>query len=77
MPEQYEQSSQRLLRPADAARYLSLSMSTLAKMRGRGDGPVFLKLGHRIVVYKISDLSEWLETRKRTSTAHHESLEVL
>lgn len=58
-----------LLRAPDAAAYLGLSGSTLAKMRLRGDGPVYAKAGHRIVVYDRADLDEWLAGRKRRSTS--------
>ncbi len=57
------------LRPPAAAEYLGLSASTLAKMRLRGDGPIFSKAGPRIVVYDLADLESWLTARKRTSTS--------
>jgi hypothetical protein len=37
-------------------------------MRTRGGGPVFVKLGRR-VVYRREDLDHWLEERRRTSTS--------
>lgn len=57
------------LRPPAAASYLSLSSSTLAKMRLRGDGPPYSKAGPRIVLYDLADLDEWLTARKRSSTS--------
>jgi len=60
---------QRKLRAPEAAEYLGLSASTLAKMRLRGDGPPFLKAGRRIVLYDRSDLEAWLDTRRRHSTS--------
>lgn len=60
--------NQNLLRPVQAASYLGLSMSTLAKMRMRGDGPPFLKLSRRVVVYRLADLNAWLESSIRVST---------
>ena len=48
------------LRPKQAARYLGVSESVLAKMRMRAEGPPFLKLGKRVVLYRRSDLDEWL-----------------
>ena len=59
----------RKLRAPEAAALLGLSPSTLAKMRLRGDGPAFLKVGRRAVVYDPADLEEWLATRRRTSTS--------
>ena len=57
------------LRPPAAAEYLGLSASTLAKMRLRGDGPIYSKAGPRVVVYDLADLEFWLAARKRTSTS--------
>ncbi len=51
-----------------AARHLGLSVSTLNKLRVFGGGPVFLKLGRR-VVYDLADLDHWLETKRRRSTS--------
>ncbi|MEC5293227.1 MULTISPECIES: helix-turn-helix transcriptional regulator [unclassified Aurantimonas] len=59
-----------VVRPGEAAAVLNLSKSTLAKMRMRGDGPPFAKLGGKIVVYRLADLREWLEDRCRHRTAH-------
>lgn len=58
-----------------AATYTGLSVSTLNKLRISGKGPVFLKLGRR-VVYDPSDLDDWLNMRRRRSTsdiAHSDS----
>ena len=57
------------LRAPQAAAYLGLSPSTLAKMRVRGDGPTYSKCGPRIVVYDIADLNTYLDGRKRQSTS--------
>ena len=61
--------SARKLRVPEAAEYLGLSTSTLAKMRLRGDGPPYLKAGSRIVLYDLGDLEAWLATRRRFSTS--------
>jgi predicted DNA-binding transcriptional regulator AlpA len=57
------------LRPSEAAEFLRLSTSTLAKMRLRGDGPPYVKSGLKVVLYQSSDLHEWLARRKRSSTS--------
>ena len=57
------------LRAPAAAEYLGLSASTLAKMRLRGDGPIYSKAGPRVVVYDIADLESWLTARRRRSTS--------
>jgi hypothetical protein len=48
---------ERLLTPKDAASFLRVSLSWLAKARMRGDGPPFVKLG-RSVRYREDDLIE-------------------
>lgn len=57
-----------LLRSSEAAEYLGLAPATLAKMRMRGDGPPFVKVGHRLVAYREADLISWTEGRVRRST---------
>lgn len=61
--------NQRWLRPAEAARYLGLAKSTLAKMRVSGEGPCFNQLTKRAVAYDVRQLDSWLESRARTSTS--------
>jgi predicted DNA-binding transcriptional regulator AlpA len=63
------QSNATKLRAPDAAAYVGLSPSTLAKMRLRGDGPVYSKAGPRIVIYDKLDLEAWLNSQKRRSTS--------
>jgi predicted DNA-binding transcriptional regulator AlpA len=55
------------LRTPQAADYLGLSTSVMEKMRLRGDGPSYAKLG-RLVIYAICDLDAWVNANKRTST---------
>lgn len=56
-------------RAPQAAQYIGLSPSTLAKMRLRGDGPIYSKAGARIVIYDRADLDAWLASQRRTSTS--------
>ena len=49
-----------------AAAYLTMSTSTLGRMRRRGHGPRYYKLGKRGVAYKQDDLDDWIESHKRT-----------
>lgn len=51
-----------------AARHLGVSRSFLNKMRVTGGGPIFFKVGTR-VVYAVKDLDSWLDGRRRNSTA--------
>lgn len=58
----------RFLRTHDAAAFLGLSGRTLEKHRCTGTGPIFRKLGGR-VVYAIDDLEAWAADRARNSTS--------
>jgi hypothetical protein len=59
------------LRPAEAARYLRVAVSTLAKLRCYGGGPRFAKAGSRLVIYDRADLDAWLADRVCQSTAEY------
>lgn len=48
---------------------VGLSISTLNKMRLRGDGPPFVKLGARAVGYPLESVTAWLASRMRRSTS--------
>jgi predicted DNA-binding transcriptional regulator AlpA len=58
----------RLLSVPEAARSLGLSASTLNKLRLSGDGPLYMKLGRR-VLYDLRDLEAWARERKRSHTS--------
>ena len=58
----------RFLRTPDAAVHLGLSARTLEKHRCYGTGPVYRKLGGRIV-YSLTDLDAWAELGLRRSTS--------
>ena len=58
----------RYLRTPEAAHFLSLSGRTLEKHRTYGTGPVYRKLGGRIV-YTLEDLQAWAERGTRNSTS--------
>lgn len=51
-----------------ASRRLGLAESTLEKLRVTGGGPVFCKLGRR-VVYRLVDLDAWIASRRVGSTS--------
>jgi predicted DNA-binding transcriptional regulator AlpA len=51
-----------------AATYTSLSKSTLDKMRVYGSGPLYIKVGARVVYDKI-DLDTWLIGKKTANTS--------
>ena len=53
-----------LLVPSEAAAFLKLSLSWLAKARKRGDGPPYIKLG-KSIRYSEAALLQWLKSRQR------------
>lgn len=58
----------RYLKTPDAATHLGLSPRTLEKHRCYGTGPVYRRLGGR-VVYAIEDLESWATLGMRRSTS--------
>lgn len=56
------------VRTPEAARLLDLSPRTLEKHRCDGTGPIYHKLGGR-VVYAVADLQAWIESSARQSTS--------
>ena len=58
----------RAMRTGAASAYLGLAASTMAKMRMRGDGPVYIKAG-KVVLYDPADCDAWLDARRRQSTS--------
>ena len=67
-PQTSVRTDERLLTAREAANFLRLSLSWLAKARMRGDGPAYVKLG-RSVRYPESALVGWLKSRARLSTS--------
>jgi len=67
MVSQIEVRCKMLPTPA-AAFYCNLGKSTLDKMRINGGGPIYSKIGRR-VVYDPTDLDEWLMAHRQSSTS--------
>ena len=63
--------SDRLLTPKEAANFLRVSDSWLAKARMQGNGPPFVKIG-RSIRYRESDLLRWMRSRTHLSTSERE-----
>ncbi len=56
----------------EAAAFLKISVRTLQRWRTEpppGGAPRFYKLGAKRVAYRLSDLSDWAQTRAFSSTA--------
>ena len=58
----------RLFKPIEAAHFLGLSQSWLAKLRLTGDGPQYMKVGRQIR-YSRADLMSWAEKSLRQNTS--------
>jgi Helix-turn-helix domain len=68
-----EYSGPRLVTPEylttfEASRFVRLSQSSLAKLRVYGGGPLYLKIGRK-VLYRKRDLEAWFAVRQRDSTS--------
>jgi hypothetical protein len=59
---------ERLFTPKDAAHFLRVSASWLAKARMRGDGPIYIKAG-RSIRYTETALLLWIRAHQRLSTS--------
>ena len=49
--------------PSEAAKRLGVSPRTLASWRSSGRGPGFVRVGGRLVRYRLLDLSAYLDTQ--------------
>jgi hypothetical protein len=58
----------RAMNTVEAAAFLRVSPRTLEDLRYRGGGPVYHKLGRRLVRYLRSSLEAFLEAGARTNT---------
>ena len=59
-----------LMTPAEVAQLIpGMTKANLAQLRYAGGGPKFLKPTPRTVVYRETDVLEWLNAAERTSTA--------
>lgn len=52
----------------EVAAYLHTSEAGLAQMRYRGDGPKFIRVGRRKVIYRWSDVQAYLDANTLTRT---------
>ena len=58
-----------LIRRADVPNFLPVASQTLARWASEGQGPKFVKLGRRLVAYRVGDLREWLRGQMRENTS--------
>jgi excisionase family DNA binding protein len=58
-----EHVTERLLTPEEAAEYLNVSLTWLQQKREAGNGPRYIRIGHRTVRYRKCWLSAWVRAR--------------
>lgn len=58
-----------LLTPEDVGFRLGISRKALERWRGTGDGPRFVRLGHKTVRYRLEDIEAFIVARLCISTA--------
>lgn len=63
------QDPESLISEKKAAEFLGLSIKTLQKKRGTGDGPQYIRISSRCIRYRRRDLVEWAKRLERTSTS--------
>jgi hypothetical protein len=54
-----------------AAKRVGLAASTFEKMRVRGDGPPYLRITARRIVYATDSLDAWARSREFNSTSEY------
>lgn len=57
-----------LIRRSDLHQYIPIATQTWARWAVEGQGPRFIKLGRRLVAYRVGDLREWLQDQERQNT---------
>jgi len=57
-----------IMTPQQTAEFIGLATGTLAKMRLRGNGPIYIKTGRR-VFYTLHDINTWIDERKFRNTS--------
>lgn len=64
----HSETKDQLALPKAVADYMGTTPGNLAQMRYRGTGPKFIKLGHRAIRYRWSDVEAWLEANTLTQS---------
>ena len=64
-----ELSLERLLTRDEVEAVFGISRRYLEVSAVRGDGPPMIRVGSRMVRYRVGDLREWLDVRRVSSTS--------
>jgi excisionase family DNA binding protein len=54
------ESGEELITEQELARLLSVSLSTVKRLRASGEGPPVIRIGKRAIRYRRSDVQAWL-----------------
>ena len=57
-----------LIRRSDLPRYIPVARQTWARWAVEGQGPLFIKVGKRLVAYRAGDLRAWLRGQSNDNT---------
>lgn len=57
-----------IMTPGQAAAYLTISVSSLARMRIDGNGPTYIQLTAQKIGYRAKDLDAYVESKMTTKT---------
>jgi predicted DNA-binding transcriptional regulator AlpA len=52
-----------LMTEAELARFLSVSLSTVKRLRATGEGPPSIRIAKRAIRYRRADVEDWLRKR--------------
>ena len=55
----------RMIREAEAAKYLEVSLRTLQRWRAAASGPTYFRFGPRSIRYAAADLEAWRANAQR------------
>ena len=56
------ENDETLIRRSDLPQYIPVAKQTLCRWAVEGQGPRFIKLGRRLVAYRVGDLRKWLNS---------------
>lgn len=56
------------LTPKDLSKRLRVSVVTLARWRVKGEGPRFLKMSNKVVLYPMPEIEAWEKKKLRVKT---------
>lgn len=56
--------NKRCISGKEVEKLYSISNRTLQTMRQNGEGPPYVKLSSRKIVYKVDDLEAWIDSRR-------------